>query len=45
MSLNHNTYLSPEAEIWALTLEENILSQGENERPDVDTGFPGEDED
>ena len=39
------TYSTPEAEILTLTLEECILSLGQNEKPEIDNNFPGEDED
>ena len=40
-----DTYSSPEVEVLTCALEECILSQGENERPDPDPEFPGGDED
>jgi hypothetical protein len=39
------TYSTPEAEILTLTLEDCILSFGQNEKPVTDPDFPGEDED
>ena len=39
------TYSTPEAEILTLTLEECILSQFQNEKPDLDPDFPGGNED
>jgi len=38
-------YSAPEVEVLTCTLEECILSQGVNERPDPDPEFPGGDED
>lgn len=45
MQKMRNTYSTPEAELLTLALEECILSQGENERPEPDPDFPGGDED
>ncbi len=38
-------YSTPETELLTLSLEDCILSLGQNEKPVTDPDFPGEDED
>ena len=44
MLLANRKYLRPEAEVMEITMEENILSLGQNEKPEIDPDFPGGDE-
>lgn len=38
-------YTNPETEVITISFEDCILSTGQNEKPEIDNGFPGGDED